>query len=66
MEVECVYEKGVLRPLEKVGLRGGEKVRVSIKFYKKEMLENYAGIIKLRKKVRLGDILELGDDSWLH
>ena len=39
MEVECVYEKGVLRPLEKVGLRGGEKVRVSIKFYKKEMLE---------------------------
>jgi len=73
MEVECVYENGVLKPLKPVKLKEGEKVRISIKFRGgkrrkevKDILKKYAGIIKLKKKVRLKDILDLGDDVWLH
>jgi len=43
MEVECVYENGVLRPLGKLDLKEGEKVRVEIK---ESIAERTKGIIK--------------------
>jgi len=43
MEVECVYENGVLRPLSKLDLKEEEKVRVEIK---ESIAERTKGIIK--------------------
>jgi len=31
MEVECVYENGVLRPLKPVKLKEGEKVKILVR-----------------------------------
>lgn len=45
--VEAVYEKGVLRPLEKLDLEEGEKVLVHIDRLKRieELLKKYTGIL---------------------
>ena len=57
-EVEAVYEKGVLKPLERLDLREGERVKVEIKRHERErVLERYEGRIKLDREVKLRDIL---------
>ena len=57
-EVEAVYEKGVLKPLERLDLREGERVKVEIKRHEGErVLERYVGRIKLDRDVKLRDIL---------
>ena len=57
-EVEAVYENGVLKPLERLDLREGERVKVEIKRHGRErVLERYVGRIKLDRKVKLRDIL---------
>ena len=57
-EVEAVYEKGVLKPLERLDLREGERVKVEIKRHERErVLERYVGRIKLNREVKLKDIL---------
>lgn len=44
MEVECVYEKGVLRPLRRIRLK--EKERVDVKIERKRTLDNFFGILR--------------------
>ena len=57
-EVEVVYEGGVLKPLEKLDLREGERVKVEIKRHERErVLERYEGRIKLDREVKLRDII---------
>ena len=63
--IECIYEGGVLRPLVKVDLEEGIKVKVILKDERADILEKYAGIVKLERKVGLKEILELGEDRWL-
>ncbi|MCW3131343.1 MAG: antitoxin family protein [Candidatus Methanospirare jalkutatii] len=57
-EVEAVYEKGVLKPLERLDLREGERVKVEIKRHERErILERYEGRIKLDREMKLRDII---------
>ena len=57
-EIEAVYENGVLKPLERLDLREGERVKVEIKRHERErVLERYVGRIKLDRDVKLRDIL---------
>ena len=35
-EIEAIYEKGVLKPLERLDLREGERVKVEIKRHERE------------------------------
>jgi len=64
-EIEAVYEKGVLKPLERLDLREGERVKVEIKRHEKgRVLERYVGRIKLDREVKLRDILDIGNEVW--
>ncbi|WP_457754422.1 antitoxin family protein [Thermococcus sp.] len=64
--VEVIYENGVLKPLKKLPFREGERLIVEIKRRdKKKLLDELEGSIKLKKKVRLEEILELEDELWL-
>ena len=57
-EIEAVYENGVLKPLERLDLREGERVKVEIKRHERErVLERYVGRIKLDREVKLRDII---------
>ncbi len=55
--VEAVYEKGILKPLKKLDLREGEKVRIKIERDLDKILEEYCGIIE--SKITLEDIEKL-------
>ena len=57
-EVEAIYENGVLKPLERLDLREGERVKVEIQRHERErVLKRYEGRIKLDREVKLRDIL---------
>ena len=49
--IEAVYENGVFKPLEKVELREGERVKISIKADIVSLAEKFAGIGKYRGKL---------------
>lgn len=40
--IEAIYEKGVLKPLQKVDLREGEKVKIEIKKGLADIIEKYS------------------------
>jgi len=40
--IKAVYEKGVFKPLEKVDLRDGERVRIEIKESLADVIEKYS------------------------
>ncbi|MCX6673901.1 MAG: antitoxin family protein [Methanothrix sp.] len=63
--IECIYEGGILRPLVKVDLEEGKKVKLFLKDEKEEILDKYAGSVKLNRKVTLKEILALGEERWL-
>ena len=42
--IEAVYENGVFKPLEKVNLKEGEKVRIRIEEDVVELAKSYAGV----------------------
>ncbi|WP_293257606.1 antitoxin family protein [Palaeococcus sp. (in: euryarchaeotes)] len=64
--IEVVYENGVLKPLKKLPFKEGEKLIVEIKRGdKKKLLDELEGSIKLKKKIRLEEILKLEDELWL-
>ena len=63
--IECIYERGILRPLDKVDLKEGKKVKLLLKDERDDVLNKYAGSVKLGRTVRLKEILELGEDRWL-
>ena len=56
--IECVYEDNVLKPVGKVPLREGERIRVTIE--KRLPFEP----IQLKKKPAAGHISALRDESW--
>jgi predicted DNA-binding antitoxin AbrB/MazE fold protein len=58
--IEAIYENGVFKPLEKVDLREGEKVRLRIE---KRML-NFDPI-DLGEPVFMEKIKELRDELWM-
>ncbi len=64
--IEVIYEKGVLKPLKKLPFKDGEKLIVEIrKRDKKKLLDELEGSIRLKKKIKLEEILQLEDDLWL-
>ena len=48
--IEAVYEKGVFKPLEKVNLKDGEKVKIRVERSLMEIIKSYQEIFKLRKE----------------
>jgi len=56
--IECIYEDNVLKPVGKIQLREGERIRVTIE--KKLSFEP----IQLKKKLNQDRISALRDDSW--
>ncbi|RLI89527.1 MAG: antitoxin [Archaeoglobales archaeon] len=56
--IEVIYEDGVFKPLEKVDLREGEKVKIRIE--KKIDFEP----IRLKKKVSIEKIKEIRSELW--
>lgn len=64
--IEVIYEKGVLKPLKKLPFKDGEKLIVEIrKRDKKKLLDELEGSIRLKKKIKLEEILQLEDGLWL-
>ncbi|MBC7114865.1 MAG: antitoxin family protein [Archaeoglobi archaeon] len=57
--IEAVYEKGVFRPLQKVDLREGERVRIEIKVRRLEFEP-----IELRRVLKIEDINSVRDELW--
>jgi predicted DNA-binding antitoxin AbrB/MazE fold protein len=58
------FEGGILRPLVKVDLEEGKKVRLFLRDEREEIPDKYAGIVKLGRTVKLQEILTLGEDRW--
>ena len=56
--IECIYEDNVLKPVGKVPLKEGERIRVTIE--KRLTFEP----IQLKKKPVSGQISSLRDESW--
>ena len=42
--IEAVYENGVFKPLEKIDLKEGEKVKIFVESNRKEVIRSYRGI----------------------
>jgi len=57
-EVDAVYEKGVLKPLERLELREGERVRIFIKDFRSK-LEEVFGILEESL-----DVCEMREKGW--
>jgi predicted DNA-binding antitoxin AbrB/MazE fold protein len=57
--IECIYEDNVLKPVGRIQLREGERIRVTIE--KKLSFEP----IQLKKKLTSERISALKDDSWI-
>ena len=57
--IECIYEDNVLKPVGKIQLREGERIRVTIE--KKLSFEP----IQLKKKLTSDRISALRDESWI-
>jgi predicted DNA-binding antitoxin AbrB/MazE fold protein len=62
--IECIYEGGLLRPLVKVDLKEGKKVKLILEDEREDVLDRYAGSVKLGRTVSLKEILDLGEDRW--
>ena len=59
--IEAIYENGVFKPLQKVDLKDGEKVRLKIedrKTKREEFLRNWKPI-RLERKLTLEEIRKL-------
>ena len=57
-EVDVVYEKGVLKPLGRVDLREGERVRIFIKDFRSKLKEVF-GILGESL-----DVYEMREKEW--
>ena len=42
----------------------GKKARLLLRDEREEILDKYAGIVKLGRSVKLEEILALGEDRW--
>ncbi len=43
--IEAVYENGVFKPLQKVDLKEGERVKIRVEIDKKKILAKYRGLL---------------------
>lgn len=43
--IEAIYENGVFKPLEKVELKEGERVKIRVEIDKKKILAKYRGLL---------------------
>ena len=57
-EVDAIYEKGVLKPLERLDLKEGERVRIFIKDFRSK-LEGVFGILEESL-----DVCEMREKGW--
>lgn len=64
--IEAIYEKGVFKPLQKVELKEGEKVRLRIEKEKGlvELIEKLSEKFKGVKEDPLEVLLEMRKRSW--
>jgi len=64
--IEAIYEKGVFKPLQKVELKEGEKVRLRIEKEKGlvELIEKLSEKFKDVKEDPLEVLLEMRKRSW--
>jgi len=60
--MEVVYEDGVFKPLEKVEMKEGERVKIRIEEKKKSEIDFEP--IKLKNKVSIEKIEELRGELW--
>ncbi len=60
--IEVVFEKGVFKPLEKVELKEGEKMKIRLEEKKKREID--FELIKLKHKVSIKRIEELRSELW--
>ncbi|MCX7817594.1 MAG: antitoxin family protein [Syntrophales bacterium] len=49
--IEAIYENGVFKPLEKVELKEGEKVKLKVSRELKDLMKRFAGIGGYREKI---------------
>ena len=61
--IDCIYENGVFKPLKKVPIKEGQKVRMLLKEDRMKGLDKYIGMIKLKKPLTLGEFLDLDEDT---
>lgn len=61
--IDCIYEKGVFKPTGDVHLKEGERAKVILREDRDEILDKYAGAIKLDRVVKTKEILELEDEA---
>ena len=59
--IEAIYEKGILKPLGKLNLKEGERVKIKIERNLDEVLEEYCGLIE--SKITLEDIKKLRGEA---
>ena len=43
--IEAIYENGVFKPLQKVELKEGERVKIRVEIDKKKILAKYRGLL---------------------
>lgn len=48
--IEAVYEKGVFKPLEKVDLKEGERVKIKVERSLIDIIKSYQDKFKLKEK----------------
>ncbi|NPV62346.1 MAG: antitoxin family protein [Methanotrichaceae archaeon] len=61
--IDCIFKNGVFKPIENVHLQEGAKAKVILKDERNEILDKYAGAIKLNRVVTTKEILELEDEA---
>ena len=61
--IEVVYENGVFKPLERVNLKEGEKIRVEIRM---RVVDEVAGILKVsdEKVKRAFELIDNGEGIY--
>lgn len=61
--IPCIYKDGVFKPTESVHLKEGAKAKVILKDERDDILDKYAGAIKLNRVVSTKEIIELEDEA---
>jgi len=61
--IEVIYENGVFKPLKKVSLKEGKKIKVEIK---EGVVDSVAGILKVDDEAvkKAFELLEYGEDIY--
>jgi predicted DNA-binding antitoxin AbrB/MazE fold protein len=62
--IEAIYENGVFKPLEKVDLKNGEKVRIRIEEDAIELAKRYAGVGGYRGKLSQEELYRIEVDIF--